>query len=93
MFGNSGWAAATIAAVHPTYQLPEHLAAHLTKANLAPAIAQLQSVPDTVVEECFHDCPSSWNISAEDMEAGAKYAIAAKAAVADIIYRSHPTIV
>jgi hypothetical protein len=34
MFGNFNWTAANLANVHTLYQLPPHLAAHLTKANL-----------------------------------------------------------
>jgi hypothetical protein len=92
MFGNFNWTAATVATVHSTYQLPVHLAALLTKPKLEPAIAQLSTLTDAVIEECFQDCPDTWNISAEDKSAGAKCAIQAKHTINDIIYEGNPTI-
>jgi len=78
MFGNFNWTAATIANVHTTYKLPPHLVAHLTKANLAPAIDQLKALDTAVIQECFNDCPDSWGISETDKQAAANYAIHSK---------------
>jgi hypothetical protein len=70
-----------------------HLAAHLSKANLTPVIDQLQSISDAMVEQCFHDCPETWNVSEADMQAGARYANLAKKAITGIIYGSNAGIV
>jgi hypothetical protein len=90
MFGNFSWTAAHVANVHLTYQLPAHLAAILTKANLAPVVDQLSQIADDVIEECFQDCPESWGVSQEDKSAGAQCAIQAKKKIADIIYNGNP---
>jgi hypothetical protein len=92
MFGNFSWTSANVANVHVTYQLPVHLVDHLTKANLAPAIGQLTQLADSVIEECFEDCPNSWGISAADKAAGAQCAIQAKKTINDIIFNGNPAI-
>jgi hypothetical protein len=63
MFGDFNWSAGSVAKVHTSYKLPGHLANHLTKATLATAIDQLAQLPDSIIEECFQDCPGAWGIS------------------------------
>jgi hypothetical protein len=92
MFGDFNWTAANVAQVHVNYVLPPHLANHLSKASLAVAIDQLKQLADTVVEECFQDCPDTWAISPADKTAGATRANAAKKTIEDIIYNGNPGI-
>jgi hypothetical protein len=92
MFGNFAWTAASVATPHLAYQLPTHLAAHLTKANLATAMDQLSQLSDGVIEECFQDCPDSWGVTDADKVAGAQCAIQTKRAIATIIFNGNPTI-
>jgi hypothetical protein len=92
MFGNFSWTATTVARAHHTYQLPTHLAAHLTRANLAHAFDQLAQLADSAIKECFQDCPDTWEISDEDKSAGAQCAIQAKQTITTIIFDGNPTI-
>ena len=92
MFGNFNWTAASVANVHIAYQLPPHLAADLTKANLATTIDKLSKLEDGVIEECFQDCPDTWGVSQADKSAGAQCAIRAKTKIADIIFNGNSAI-
>jgi hypothetical protein len=92
MFGNFTWTAASLANVHTTYQLPAHMIPHLTKVKLQPTFDQLAAVADAMIEECFLDCPETWNVPDADKAAGARYAIQAKKVIADIVFKGNPGI-
>jgi len=92
MFGNFNWDAATAGAPHTTYTLPAHLAATLTRAQLAPAMQALQAVDAGAIRDCFMECPDEWNVPAVDKEAGAARCIAAAAQIEQILHAGNPGI-
>jgi hypothetical protein len=91
MFGNWSWTTGTLQ-VHSTYRLPTHLLAHLTKMKLRPILDLLLAVPDATIEECFQECPDSWNVSDDDKSAGARCAMQSKRGIEDIILNGNPEI-
>jgi hypothetical protein len=92
MFGNGNWSVANIGNVPAAYALPDHLAAKLTLATLAPAIAAVKAAPEAAIRECFADCPDEWNVSDADKQAGAERTIASAAQVGQIIAAGNPNI-
>lgn len=89
MFGDFSWSAASVAAVHRSYHMPDHLAAQLSLAKLASAIGELAGTDDSAITQCFSDCPAEWNVSDADVNAGATRAAQAKNSIHDIITNSN----
>lgn len=92
MFGNFAWTEASVGGIHTSYVLPDHLAAKLTLAKLAPAIAAVNGVTSEAIRECFSDCPDEWSIPAADRQAGAERAIGAALEIAAIVQAGNPGI-
>ena len=86
------WTPKGIATIHTTYELPVHLAERLTMESLQPAIDKLRSISAHAILECFMDCPERWNVSISHRIAGAKYAIAARDTIEQIIRAGNPGI-
>lgn len=88
MYGDFAWTAASVAAVHQSYHMPDHLAAELTPEKLAPALDELLNVDDAAISQCFSDRPAEWNVSDSDATAGATRATQAKNSIREIIKNS-----
>ncbi len=92
-FGTHCWSAAAVAEPHAAYTLPKHMLPHLTRANLAPAIARLQALTRDDIVACIADRPAEWVIAAADVAALEQRLIASRDTIARILYAGNPGIV
>ncbi|HEV2641643.1 MAG TPA: hypothetical protein VGT98_03000 [Candidatus Elarobacter sp.] len=91
-FGTHHWTAADIAVPHTSYELPRHMLPHLTRANLAPAIARLKALGTHDIAACIADRPDEWAISTAEVAALEQRLIAGRDAIESILYSGNPTI-
>jgi hypothetical protein len=89
MYGSWNWSGET---AHNSYRMPSHIADKLTILSLSPLLAQLKSVSDSDIRDCFDDRPAEWGISDADAVAGAKRAIAARDNIDSIVTTGNPNI-
>ncbi len=92
MYANRNWTASNVATVHDRYKIPTHIAEKLTAEKLQPAIDTLKKVDESLIRECFEDCPNEWNVPQEDKDGGALRAVAARDKIEEIIKNGNPSI-
>jgi hypothetical protein len=92
MFRNWNWTAESVVTVQTTYKLPPEMVKHLTKEKLEPAFAELRQVPHEAIRGCFRDAPSEWNVTEDEIAAGAKRAIEAAVNIESIVHNGNKSL-